>query len=187
MHRLSARMDATPDFAKIVDMHYAPLYRFALSLARQQASAEDLTQHTFLQWARKGSTLRDTGKVKSWLFTTLYRHHLSRVRQERRFEIVEFNPEVHGEQVGVEAELPAVDPATLMQVLHEMEASYREPLVLFYLNELSYKEVAAVLSVPIGTVMSRLSRGKDILRLRLQKMGTRAVQASPGMMRKEVA
>ncbi len=180
-------MEALPDFTKIVDMHYAPLFRFALSLARQQGAAEDLTQHTFLQWARKGSDLRDGSKVKSWLFTTLYRQHLSQIRQNKRFELVEFNPEIHGEDITEETNLPVVDSATLMSALHEMEACYREPLVLFYLNEMPYKEIATVLDIPIGTVMSRLSRGKDILRQRIQKSASFVTSVSTGIKRKEVA
>ena len=53
-----------------------PLYRFALSLSRQESDAADLTQQTFFLWASKGHQLRDQSKVKTWLFTSLYREFL---------------------------------------------------------------------------------------------------------------
>ena len=63
-------------FTQLVDAHYTPLYRFALSLTRNTSDACDLTQQTFFIWARKGEQLRDAAKAKSWLFTTLYREFL---------------------------------------------------------------------------------------------------------------
>ena len=60
-------------FRQLVDQYYAPLFRFALSLARSEADACDLTQQTFYLWARHGHALRDLAKAKTWLFTTLYR------------------------------------------------------------------------------------------------------------------
>lgn len=162
-------MERVPDFRELVDAHYAGLYRFALSMCRRQATAEDLVQQTFLQWARKGTSLRDTTKVKSWLFTTLYREWLSISRKEKRFEVVEFNAEIHaGAECDASSDPGPVDNATLRKALEQLEASFRAPLVLFYMKELSYKQIAEILEVPIGTVMSRLSRGKDMLRKLLQ-------------------
>src|SRR5260370_37391009 len=74
-----------PDFEQLVDAHYAALYRFALSLAKNEMDAADLTQQTFYIWAEKGRDLRDPGKAKSWLFTTLYREFLGGRGHERRF------------------------------------------------------------------------------------------------------
>ena len=68
------------EFPQLVETHYRGLYQFALSLARAEADAADLTQETFLRWAEKGSQLRDASKAKSWLYTTLYRQFLSRQR-----------------------------------------------------------------------------------------------------------
>jgi RNA polymerase sigma factor (sigma-70 family) len=166
---LVVSMEVRPDFREIVDAHYAGLYRFALSMCRKQATAEDLVQQTFLQWARKGSGLRDVSKVKSWLFTTIYREWLAIARKEKRFETVEFNPEIHGEADVSDLTDPGpIDNATLRAALDELDESFRAPLVLFYMKELPYKEIAEVLEVPIGTVMSRLSRGKTMLRNKLK-------------------
>jgi RNA polymerase sigma-70 factor (ECF subfamily) len=149
----------TPDFSQLITDHYAGLFRFAQSMCRRQGTAEDLVQQTFLQWARQGHTLRDQSKAKTWLYTTIYREWLAIARREQKHPVVEFEPEVHG---GVEE--PEVDSQTLRTALEQLDDNYRAPLVLFYLRELSYKDIAETLGLPIDTVMSRLSRAKDALR-----------------------
>jgi len=155
-----------PDFQQLVDRQYAPLYRFALSLSKSEADAADLTQQTFFLWASKGGQLRDRSKAKSWLFTTLYREFLSRRRHEVRFPKVELD-DVREEEMSISSNVNAFDSATVLQALREVEEPFGAPLTLFYLEQFSYREIADVLDVPIGTVMSRLSRGKALLRQRL--------------------
>lgn len=162
---------ALPSFEQIVDDHYQGLYRFALSMCRREATAQDLVQQTFLQWARKGHTLRDVTKIKTWLFTTLYRDWLGIARREKKHEQVEFDADLHGAvQDDDDEPPPRVDNATLHAALEELPNDYRAPLVLFYLKELSYRDIAETLGVPIGTVMSRLSRAKDRLRAILRRL-----------------
>jgi len=154
------------DFQRLVDRHYAPLYRFALSLSKSEADAADLTQQTFFLWASKGNQLRDRSKARSWLFTTLYREFLSRRRHEVRFPKIELD-NVREEEMSNSPSVNAFDSATALQALREVEEPFRAPLTLFYLEQFSYQEIADMLEVPIGTVMSRLSRGKALLRHRL--------------------
>jgi RNA polymerase sigma-70 factor (ECF subfamily) len=155
-----------PDFQQLVDQQYAPLFRFAVSLSRSEADAADLTQQTFFLWASKGDQLRDRSKAKAWLFTTLYREFLRRCRHEIRFPKVELE-EVREEEMSISPNINALDGATVLHALHEVEEPFRGPLTLFYLKQFSYEEIAEILEVPIGTVMSRLSRGKALLRERL--------------------
>ncbi|MBB5040483.1 RNA polymerase sigma factor [Prosthecobacter dejongeii] len=167
------RMAPAPDFKQLIDTHYQGLFRFAQSMCRREGMAEDLVQQTFLQWARKGHTLRDLDKVKTWLYTTLYREWLAVARREKKHEHVEFEAELHGSTLDLpEEDPPTLDSATLHRALDAMEEHYRAPLVLFYLRELSYRDIAETLDLPIGTVMSRLSRAKDSLRRILQQTGT---------------
>lgn len=154
------------DFQQLVDQQYAPLYRFALALAKSEADAADLTQQTFFLWALKGDQLRDRSKAKAWLFTTLYHEFLSRRRHDVRFPRVELN-DLREEEMSTFPNVNAFDSATVLQALREVGEPYRAPLTLFYLEQFSYHEIADVLEVPIGTVMSRLSRGKALLRSRL--------------------
>jgi RNA polymerase sigma factor (sigma-70 family) len=152
-------------FTQLVDAHYAALYRFALSLARNSADAGDLVQQTFFIWATKGHGLREMAKAKSWLFTTLYREFLRGRRRDQRASAIEDLPpgqrDIAAEEIDHVARL---DAATVMVALQGVDEVFRAPLTLFYLEDLSYQEIAEALEVPIGTVMSRLSRGKAQLR-----------------------
>lgn len=160
------------DFTALVDSHYRGLYQFALSLAHSEADASDLTQETFLRWAQKGAQLREAGKVKSWLFTTLYRLFLNRRRHVTRFP--------HDELSDAESKLPPIqsdavrslEASEVMSALREIDETFRAPLVLFYLEDHSYQEIAAILDVPEGTVMSRLWRGKAQLREKMKDRQT---------------
>ena len=151
------------DFDNLVACHYEPLFQFAFSLARNESDACDLTQQTFCIWAAKGHQLRDTTKVKTWLFTTLHREFLGSRRRQTRF------PHVELEQA--EEELPVVSPATvnrldaaqMLEALAQLDEIYQAPIALFYLQDCSYNEIAEILAVPLGTVKSRLRRGLDRL------------------------
>ena len=155
-------------FTQLVDANYESLFRFALSLARNQADACDLTQQTFYIWATKGQMLRDAAKAKSWLFTTLYREFLRGRRRGGRITALEDLPPSEADPPAPATDaLAALDGQTILVALQEIDEVFRAPLTLFYLEELSYQEIAEALEVPIGTVMSRLSRGKAQLRARL--------------------
>jgi RNA polymerase sigma-70 factor (ECF subfamily) len=155
-------------FTDLVESYYGALYRFALSLAKNPADASDLTQQTFFVWATKGQTLRDAAKAKTWLFTTLYREFLRVRRRSGRVTAIEDLAPSEQDPPDVEVDLVSrMDAQLVLEALQEVELVFREPLTLFYLQDLSYTEIAEILAVPIGTVMSRLSRGKVHLRARL--------------------
>lgn len=161
-----AEMAAITDFESLVGRYYRPLYQFAFGLTRNEAEACDLTQQTFYVWATKGHQLREAAKVKTWLFTTLHHEFLKARRRQTRFP--------HYELDQVEDELPTISPAMVNQLdagvaveaLGQIDELYQAPLVLFYMEEHSYKEIAEILEVPIGTVQSRIARGK----MQLQKI-----------------
>ncbi len=164
--------DDTRQFEDLVRAYYGRLYQFAYSLAHDEAEASDLTQQTFYIWAGKGHALRDPAKARTWLFTTLHREFLKTRRHEKRFP--------HRPLHDADDDLPDPSPSIVEQLdsgavfdaLATIDAIYRAPLVLFYLGEHSYKEIAEILSVPIGTVQSRISRGKELLRGALTRGGT---------------
>lgn len=155
---------------RLVSEHYANLYRFALSLTGIEAEASDLTQQAYFQLATKGGQIRDLSKAKSWLFTTLHREFLALRRHTGRFatlEELDHEPETHAE---IEPEaVRRADARIVVETLNRIPEIFRVPLALFYLEDLSYREIAEFLNVPMGTVMSRLSRGKRELRLALSR------------------
>jgi RNA polymerase sigma factor (sigma-70 family) len=152
------------DLQAIVSEYYAALYRFGWALAKNESEAADLTQETFLILAKHQKQIREPERIKTWLFTTLRREFLRKIRIHTAHPEVEFQPEEH--------EIPAIEPDALRSIdaraalaaLATIEERYRSAVELFYLADLSYKEISATLGVPIGTVMSRLSRGKEQLR-----------------------
>jgi RNA polymerase sigma-70 factor (ECF subfamily) len=147
------------DFEQLVEAHHGPLYRFALSLTRNETDAADLVQETFYVWAAKGHQLGDKAKAKSWLFTTLHREFLAKRRRATRFP--------HLELAEVEAELPEQPPLLhgrldwdmLSECLAKLDPVFRAPVALFYLEDYAYNDIAEILGVPLGTVKSRIARG----------------------------
>jgi RNA polymerase sigma-70 factor (ECF subfamily) len=156
------------EFAELVDAHYQALYRFGYSLTRSPDRAADLVQETFCIWAEKNSQLRDRSKAKTWLFTTLHREFLGQRRKMARFSDEPIDENSLGAEAGGENDAERqMDGQRAVELLREMDEIYQAPLALFYLQQHSYKEIAEILDVPIGTVMSRLSRGKELLRKRM--------------------
>jgi RNA polymerase sigma-70 factor (ECF subfamily) len=147
------------DFEGLVNRFYAPLYRFALSLTRKESDACDLTQQTFYVWANKGHQLHDPSKVKSWLFTTLHREFLESQRRQTRFPHYELE-EVSHELPTLEPEMARkLDSSAVLSLLAQVDPLFQAPVALFYLEDYHYKEIAEILTIPIGTVKSRIARG----------------------------
>lgn len=148
------------EFEDLVALYYGDLYRFALSMTRNEADALDLTQQTFYIWAEKGSQLRDAANVRSWLFTTLHREFLQLRRRQSCFSDKDWTL-IADQSASVSPELgDRIDARTMLQFLTRINQSFRAPLVLFFLEDLSYKQIAEMLEIPLGTVQSRIARGK---------------------------
>jgi RNA polymerase sigma-70 factor (ECF subfamily) len=158
--------DAT--FEEVVNAHYESLYRFAVSLAQQESEARDLTQEAFAQFARKAHQIQERSRIKSWLFTTLYRAFVDSRRWKNRHPHVEIDLSESELPVSLPKAGERMDAAVALQALQQVPEVYRAPLTLFYLEEHSYLEIAAILDVPPGTVMSRISRGRALLRQLLE-------------------
>ncbi|HEY5909887.1 MAG TPA: RNA polymerase sigma factor [Verrucomicrobiae bacterium] len=150
---------APDDFEQVVSQWYEPLYRFAFSLVRTEADACDLTQHTFYIWATKRHQLRDRSKVKSWLFTILHRQFLGICERAMRFPHVELSVADEELPLVLPEGVNTLDGVRALKFLGEVREPYRAALTLFYVEDYSYREIADILKVPIGTVRSRVSRG----------------------------
>jgi RNA polymerase sigma-70 factor (ECF subfamily) len=158
--------DSRPRIEALVESHYAALYRYAYRLSGAAAEAEDLTQETFCQAQHKLHQLREAGKAKSWLFTILRNAYLHRLRSNKQEKLVSLDglAEIPDR---VAEPLPEFDAAQLQVALNELPEMFRTPIILYYFEDFSYRDIADQMNVPLGTVMSRLARAKSFLRQRL--------------------
>ncbi len=162
-------------------MHLDALYQVALRLTRNRAEAEDIVQDAFLRAFRGFDRFNPGTNCRAWLFTILRNVFLNRVRSQGR-EVLEadlgdrMTAEAAGEGRGIggnpeEELLQSVLHGDVDRALKALPLPFREAVVLVDLEGLSYREVAEVLGCPVGTVMSRLSRGRALLRRALGRFG----------------
>jgi RNA polymerase sigma-70 factor (ECF subfamily) len=149
-----------------IDAHYEGLYRYAYRLTGSAADAEDLTQETFGKAFARLEQLREPDRARAWLYRILRNLYLHKIRDEKRHRTVPID--AVGELPGRETDEPLViDPAKLQRALDELDEGFRTPLILFYFEEFSYRDIAEQMDLPIGTVMSRLARARAYLRSKL--------------------
>jgi RNA polymerase sigma-70 factor (ECF subfamily) len=156
---------------QLIEEHYQGLYRYAYRLSGSAADAEDLTQEAFRKAIDRLPQLRDPDRAKAWLFRILRNAYLHRVRDAKRHRAVPLDA-VGDLPMRPAEEAPDVDPARLQEALNDLDEAFRTPLILFYFEDFSYRDIAEQMDLPIGTVMSRLARGKVYLRSRLCPGGT---------------
>lgn len=150
------------------------LFAAALRLARNEADAQDLVQDTYLRAFRAADQFQAGTNLRAWLFTILHNAHLNQRRNRGRSpidtdsEVVEQAADARAEAASPEdLLLRATMDHDLQAALDEMPERFREAVWLRDVEQLTYDEIAGVLQVPIGTVMSRISRGRRLLHDRL--------------------
>ena len=159
MGAANARLGIVP----LVEQHYASLFRYAYRLSGSQADAEDLTQEAFCKAHSQLSQLRNHDRAKPWLYSILRNAYLHRVRGDRNHKQVSL--ESLGElPERLPAELPEIGSEQLQRALNALPEGFRTPVILYYFEDMSYRDIAEQMELPIGTVMSRLARAKAHLR-----------------------
>ena len=151
------------DLEAAVHDHYKLVYRFALHLTRHQEDAADLTQNAYETLFLKQSSIQNPSKVRAWLQSTVYRKFIDQKRRVIRFPSVEFDEHQDSQIAHSRDSASRIDAKAALDALYELDEELRAPLILFYLESHSYKEIAGILELPVGTVMSRLYRGKSRL------------------------
>ncbi|WP_296253471.1 sigma-70 family RNA polymerase sigma factor [Pseudomonas sp. UBA4194] len=138
------------------------LRRFAVSLTREPSSADDLVQNALEKALAGWGQKREHGDLRAWLFAILYRQFVDGHRRSRRYaRMLEFFTGRDDAQPSTERSVLA---QSALQAFDKLTAEQRALLFWVSIEGLSYKEVAAILEVPVGTVMSRLSRARQALR-----------------------
>ncbi|MDB5344613.1 MAG: sigH [Schlesneria sp.] len=170
--------DATrlPTTHELIEEHSTLLYRYAYRLTGDAADAEDLVQQTFLLAHQRGQQLREAAAARGWLISIVRNVFLKSIRHRNRGRSLE---EIDEPQTTDAALDVPVHLELLQEALLELAEEFRSPLVLYYFEEFSYQDIAQQMGVPIGTVMSRLSRGKAYLKRRLTETTERERQTVP--------
>lgn len=149
--------------------HSDDLYRTAVRVIGDRETAEDLVQETYLEAWKSFRRFEPGTNCRAWLFKILFHviHHHR--RKWFRFKFTSEDESMLDQILVYEAPIPQdITDEDMLAALDRVPQNYREVLLLADVQEFSYKEVADTLSIPIGTVMSRLSRGRDILRTQLK-------------------
>ena len=138
------------------------LRRFALSLTRHASNADDLVQNCLERALGSVADKRPDGDLRAWLFTILYRQFVDNHRRSRRYaRMLEFFTGRDDTQPSTERTVLA---QSTLEAFDQLATEQRALLLWVSVEGLSYKQVAEILDVPIGTVMSRLSRARHALR-----------------------
>ncbi len=154
--------------------HLHDLYRAAASLLRNRTEAEDAVQETYLQALKSFKRFTPGTNCRAWLFRILF-HVISHQRRKWFTRITLSEPE---ELERTTAYIPPVPDqltdAEMIAAFQKLPRPFAEVVLLADVEEFSYKEIHETLRIPIGTVMSRLSRGRQLLREQLTECATRA-------------
>lgn len=184
----SGSADPDPSFEERTLPHLKTLFRLAFRLTGDPAGAEDLVQETYLKALQSFSTLRQPDRVRPWLCQILSRLVIDRHRAAWREVPIEGADELDRfslyDRIADEDPLPYSDnlhdeflaqfrDEEVRRALLALPPAYRIPLVLLYVEDLSYRELAELLGCPVGTVMSRLHRGRKALERELWDLARR--------------
>jgi RNA polymerase sigma-70 factor, ECF subfamily len=148
------------DFARLLETEVPRLRRYARALTRDASQADDLVQSCLLRAIAKQHLWQPGTDLRAWLFTILHNQHINDARRSAREGVA-----VPLEDVAIAADAgAAVQLRELDRAIAGLPEGQRQVILLVGLEGMRYEEVAVILGIPIGTVRSRLSRGRDTLR-----------------------
>jgi RNA polymerase sigma-70 factor (ECF subfamily) len=162
-------------FDRIVAVFYVDMFRYATWLCRDRSIAEDVVQEALLRAWKSLDALRDDGAAKQWLLTIVRREN-ARYFERKRLETVDID-NLTGSQSAMLAESPNDELNDLREAIYRLEDDYREPLVLQVLMGYSTNEIAELMGLKQGAVLTRLHRA----RLKLKEESARENWTSEGI------
>ena len=153
------------DFELEAMPHNADLFRVAMFLKRNRDSAEDLVQETMMQALKSFHRFKKGTNCKAWMTTIMYHTHYKQLRKQTNLKVVPDTEEKIAATLQFEAPIPQhITDEDVLMALEKVPELFREIVMLCDVEGFAYKEIAEMLDVPIGTVMSRLHRGRKVLR-----------------------
>lgn len=160
------------DFRTQLTLEVSPLRRFARALTGDPSLADDLVQDCVERALAKSHLYDPTRPLRAWLYAVLRNLYISGLRRTRRSSVVKTVDDLmDGEDAVPPEQEYALAAGSVTEALDRLSPQHREVIVLVALEELSYRDVAEILGVPVGTVMSRLSRAREHLRQLLEARG----------------
>jgi RNA polymerase sigma-70 factor, ECF subfamily len=146
------------------------LYNFASWLVHNSNDAEDLVQETYLKALRSFASFQSGTNFRAWIFRILRNTFLSSCSKLERRMTVAMDSEEDGPELAVDTETPETilmnrfNSQLVQRAIDDLPVHYRETLLLCEVEEMSYQEIAEILTIPMGTVMSRLARARKAVR-----------------------
>ncbi len=160
------------EFERAALPHFRVLYRTAAKVVHDQMQTEDVVQETFLQAWESFHRFEPGTNCRAWLFKILFRViHRERLRALKTGLTGDLGMVPSDYRSYVPPVPDGITDETFLQALERVPGAFRKILLLVDVEEFSYREVAQSLRIPLGTVMSRLSRGRRIFRASLQSLG----------------
>jgi RNA polymerase sigma-70 factor (ECF subfamily) len=148
--------------------HLSDLFRFAKWLVRDRAEAEDLVQDTFMQALQSFHRFEKGTNCRAWLIRVMFHVNSNRRRAKARLQLVSDTDGRIAETVAVDPPMPqGLTEEEVLRALRILPRQFEEVILLSDIEDMTYKEIAKTLGVPIGTVMSRLHRGRKMMRAEL--------------------
>ena len=156
-------------FAVLVERYEAKMLRYARKFLLGYEDAQDLVQQVFLKAYVNINSFHTARRFSPWLYRIAHNEFLNAIKKRGREPILFFDPDtLFPHPIAKERPDHELDDKELRiileECLNELDVKYREPLVLYFFEDLGYKEMAEIMQVPVSTVGIRLKRGKDMLR-----------------------
>lgn len=156
-------MDA---YNKLIQDQIPFLRRYARALLREGSLADDLVQDTLERAWNRLHLWQHGSNLRAWLFTIMHNVFVNQRRRIKGYRTVELDDQIVDNRAHAAVEQP-LELRDLQNALQQLSVEFREVVLLISLEQLTYEETATVLSIPVGTVMSRLARGREKLRVLL--------------------
>lgn len=172
IHILQAQQGDVDAFEKLIGLYHNRLLFYARKMLRDEELANDVMQTVWLKAFRNIHTLRHPEAFSVWIYRIVRNYAVEQIRDEQKDKAL--NQEVLEEWTSVseehQEEFMQFDPNRVNQALNQLHSIFREVLVLRFMEDMSYEEIAGVTKVNIGTVRSRLHNAKKKLKLILEEM-----------------
>lgn len=166
---------STQQFKKLTYPHMKLLYNVALKYTGNVFDAEDIVQETYLMAYNKFHQLKDPERCKPWLLRILRNNFLKTIHKDKarqrllETDYIEYLKQQMRTRDAEELMVKNSSQTAVRAAIDKLPIKYREVLLLYYMDEMLYKDIAQTLDIPIGTVMSRLTRAREGLKTALQK------------------